>query len=103
LFSCSEEYSANMFVCSSKTWKCAHLVSCERDLHVWVDQILALPGQCLLHTSHHTSVHLGQTLGLEDAHGEVGTLPVCWYAIRQQQVSGEKYHIEGLVKKHCIW
>lgn len=58
----------------------------EMHLDVGVHQVSVLPDEGLLHVGHDAGVHLREALGSVDPHVELGPLPLCRDALRQQKV-----------------
>lgn len=66
--------------------KGAHLLARKMHLDVGVHQVSVLADEGLLHVGHDAGVHLREALGTVDLHVELGPLPLCRYALRQQKV-----------------
>ena len=64
-----------------------NLVSSEGDLHVGVDEVLALAREGPLHVGHDSGVHLGQSLRPVHLHAEPRPRPVSRHPVWQQQVT----------------
>lgn len=59
----------------------------ERDLHVWVHQIVYLPCEGFLDVRHEGGIHFWQTIGSVDANNESSSLPVNGNSIGKQQIA----------------
>jgi hypothetical protein len=66
-----------------------HRESGEGHLHVGVDQILHLAGECSFHVRHYGGVHLWQAVRPVDAHHEARPLPLHRHPLWQQKVPVE--------------
>lgn len=63
-----------------------YLLARKMHLDVRVHQVSVLPDEGLLHVRHDAGVHLREALGAVDLHVELGPLPLCRDALRQQKV-----------------
>lgn len=65
-------------------------------LNIGVHQVPVLSDEGLLHVGHDAGVHLRESLCPVDLNVELGPLPLCWDALRQQEVpvSSQEFNID---------
>lgn len=93
-------------------WGGTYFLSGKLHLNVGVHQVSVLAYESLLHICHDAGVHFRKSLGAVDPHIKPSPLPLCWDALREQEVPANKQRhetsfrdkiVELLITFNSLW